>query len=236
MKPEERLIISLDLEPHKALELVSRTPQGPSFKVGMKLFTSTGPNIVRKIQEHGFRVFLDLKFHDIPNTVADAAEEAANLGVWMFNIHTSGGPAMIRMVRERLDNWSQKTGRNTPILLGVTLLTSIDEEQMALIGLPGKPAETVINWTELAIKNGCNGVVCSPAEIKTLREHFGLDFIAVTPGIRRNSDALGDQKRVATPKSAINDGATHIVVGRPIITDLDPSQATLDFIKEIENV
>lgn len=236
MNASERLVISLDLQEDKAMSLVNITPKGPAFKIGMKLFTASGPSFVRSVIEKGFRVFLDMKFHDIPNTVAEAAESAANMGVWMFNIHASGGPAMMMAAKEKLNDWSAKTGKKPPLMIAVTLLTSIDENEMRLIGLPGTPADTVMRWTEQALMAGCDGIVCSPQEIKGLRDRFGKEFVAVTPGIRRSTDAVGDQKRIATPQSSIGDGATYIVVGRPIIAAPDPAKETLEFIKEIENV
>ncbi len=236
MKPSERLIISLDLPREQALALVEQTPSGPSFKIGMRLFTSSGPEIVKAVISKGYGVFLDLKFHDIPNTVAEAAESAADLGVSMFNVHASGGPTMMKAARDMLDKWSSKIGKKPPKLLAVTVLTSMDENEMGDVGLPGKPGELVLRWTEMALKSGCDGIVCSAQEVRQLRERFGKDFIAVTPGIRRNADAVGDQKRVATPESAVADGATYIVVGRPIIAATNPAQETLAFIKELENV
>ncbi|MBP7733600.1 MAG: orotidine-5'-phosphate decarboxylase [Caldisericia bacterium] len=235
MNAAERLIIGLDLEKEKALELVKTIPNGPIFKIGMTLFTPHGRDFVKQVIDMGHKVFLDMKFHDIPNVVANAAEAVADMGATMFTIHASGGPTMIKGVRERLDKWSQKTGKKPPIVLGVTVLTSLDQNELNAIGHDKSPNELVEKLAGMAIANGCDGIVCSPQEIENLRAKFGKDFVAVTPGIRRGSDAVGDQKRVATPESAIKSGSTYIVVARPIVEDSNPKQATLDFIKEIEN-
>ena len=235
MTHEEKLIIALDLPKDQVASFICKIPKGPIFKIGMRLFTSSGPEVVRNVLEKGHKVFLDMKFMDIPNTVAEASESAFELGVTMFNVHALGGPTMIKNARAKLDEIAQKTGKKPPILLGVTVLTSMDEAEMCQIGLPGKPAEMVTRLTELALKNGCDGVVCSAQEVATLRKNFGEEFVAVTPGIRREKDATGDQKRVATPSSAIGDGATCIVVGRPILSATDPAAEAAEFIKEIQN-
>jgi orotidine-5'-phosphate decarboxylase len=216
------LIVALDLPREAdALDLVARLdPARCRLKVGKELFTRCGPGLVQRLQRCGFEVFLDLKFHDIPNTVAAACAAAADLGVWMVNVHCSGGPRMIAAARERLEGRSHR-----PLLIGVTVLTSLDAEDLAAVGCPGDPAERVLRLAELGQRAGLDGVVCSPLEAGAVRRTRGAGFVLVTPGVRPLGDAAGDQKRVMTPADALAQGADYLVIGRPITAAPDPMLA-----------
>jgi orotidine-5'-phosphate decarboxylase len=226
MKPTTPLIVALDLPGEaEALALVDRLqPARCRLKVGKELFTRCGPGLVRSLQGNGFEVFLDLKFHDIPNTVAAACAAAAELGVWMVNLHCSGGARMIAAARERLERCAHR-----PLLIGVTVLTSLDAEDLAAVGCPGDPAERVLRLAELGRDAGLDGVVCSPLEAAAVRAACGAGFVLVTPGVRPAGDSAGDQKRVMTPSEALAQGADYLVIGRPITAAADP-MAALDAI------
>lgn len=216
------LIVALDLPGEvEALNLVDLLDPGRCrLKVGKELFTRCGPAVVQSLQQRGFEVFLDLKFHDIPNTVAAACAAAADLGVWMVNVHCSGGVRMIATARDRLERCAHR-----PLLIGVTVLTSLDAEDLAAVGCPGDPAERVLRLAELGRRAGLDGVVCSPREAAVVRANCGADFVLVTPGVRPAGDATGDQKRVMTPSDAIAQGADYLVIGRPITAAPDPMAA-----------
>lgn len=186
-------------------------------KVGKELFTRAGPAFVEQVVARGFEVFLDLKYHDIPNTVAAACDAAADLGVWMVNVHASGGRAMMTAAAERLAMRSTR-----PLLIGVTVLTSLDAADLAEIGIDAAPAVQVERLAGLAEACGLDGVVCSPREVTDLRRHRSADFRLVTPGVRPIGSATGDQKRVLTPGEAIRAGADYLVVGRPVTAAADP--------------
>jgi orotidine-5'-phosphate decarboxylase len=194
------------------------------FKVGKQLFTARGPKVVRMLTERGDRVFLDLKFHDIPNTVAGAIASAASLGVWMVNVHASGGRAMMTAAREAAEK-SAQPGRPRTLVIAVTVLTSLDAAALEDIGINVEPAAHVARLARLARESGLDGVVCSPQEIELVRRECGKDFLIVTPGIRGADDAKGDQMRTATPEGAIRAGADYLVVGRPITAASDPAAA-----------
>lgn len=219
---EPRVIVALDYpaaEP--ALALVDRlTPGSCRLKVGKELFTRCGPSLVTQLVERGFDVFLDLKFHDIPNTVARACSVAAELGVWMVNVHASGGRRMLEAAREALDAASHR-----PMLIGVTVLTSLSEAELHEIGFAGTPADNVERLAALAGDAGLDGVVCSPREVAMLRAARGPGFRLVTPGIRPAGAAQGDQSRVMTPAEALSAGADDLVIGRPITAAADPMAA-----------
>jgi len=206
------------------------------FKVGLELFTALGQEAVRTVQEAGGRVFLDLKLHDIPNTVSRAAEEALKLGVEMLNLHASGGTEMMRQTVERCRTVAEKLNQRQPILLAVTILTSLDEKNLKEVGLLGPVSKRVVTLAELAQKAGMDGVVASPQEIIPIRERCGPDFVIVTPGIRPAFAESGkdDQKRVMTAKEAIAAGADYIVVGRPIRLATDPAAAMDRLLEEIQ--
>ncbi len=217
-----RVIVALDCPDAKeALALAGRLdPALCRVKVGAELYTAAGPALVEKLQQSGFGVFLDLKFHDIPNTVTGACLAAADLGVWMINVHALGGRAMMEAARAAL---ARK--RAAPKLIAVTLLTSIGAADMGEMGLSGDPREAVSRLAHLAQACGLDGVVCSAQETPTLRRQLGNGFWLVTPGIRAEGAAGDDQKRVATPRQAIAGGADYLVIGRPITRAPDPLAA-----------
>jgi orotidine-5'-phosphate decarboxylase len=223
-----RIIVALDYpSAAPALDLVSGLdPDACRLKVGKEMFTRLGPAFVEKLVGKGFDVFLDLKFHDIPNTVAAACEAAADLGVWMVNLHASGGRTMMTTARERLESLSHR-----PLLIAVTILTSLGEKDIAEVGFSGAPTDNVIRLTRLASQSGLDGVVCSPLEAGEVRPLVGPDFLLVTPGVRPASAARDDQKRVMTPLAALHNGADLLVIGRPITAAADP-QASLDRIQQ----
>lgn len=195
------------------------------LKVGKELFTHEGPIIVRALQDKGFDVFLDLKFHDIPNTTAQAVCAAADLGVWMVNVHASGGRKMMETCVERL-----KAGNYKTQLIAVTVLTSMGREDLKDIGLDIEPNEHVKRLAQLTKDSGLDGVVCSAQEAKMLRETIGKDFALVTPGIRPEGSNADDQKRIVTPKQAMLDGSTHLVIGRPITQSKNMRQTLKDIL------
>jgi orotidine-5'-phosphate decarboxylase len=194
-------------------------------KVGKELFTHEGPIIVKALQDKGFDVFLDLKFHDIPNTTAQAVCAAADLGVWMVNVHASGGRKMMETCVERL-----KAGNYKTQLIAVTVLTSMGREDLKDIGLDIEPNEHVKRLAQLTKDSGLDGVVCSAQEAKMLRETIGKDFALVTPGIRPEGSNANDQKRIVTPKQAMLDGSTHLVIGRPITQSKNMRQTLKDIL------
>lgn len=230
---DPRVIVALDYpSADAALALVERLdPARCRVKVGKELFTRAGPDLVRRLVDGGFDVFLDLKYHDIPNTVAGACAAAADLGVWMVNVHALGGRAMMEAARKALE-----AGGRRPLLIAVTVLTSHSEADIAEIGLAGSPMENVQRLAALAQGSGLDGVVCSPREVGTLREAHGEGFRLVTPGIRPSGAALGDQKRVMTPRDAIRSGSDYLVIGRPITGADDPMGVLLAVDAEIDAV
>ena len=213
------IIVALDFAAEApALALAERLdPARCRLKVGKELFTRLGPAFVERLQRLGFEIFLDLKFHDIPNTVAAACAAAADLGVWMVNVHVSGGRAMMEAARERLSRYERP-----PLLIGVTVLTSLDRADLDAIGCPGEPRERVLALATLAHESGLDGIVCSPLEASPVRAALGRDFRLVTPGVRPAGAASGDQKRVMTPAEALAAGADYLVIGRPITQAPDP--------------
>jgi orotidine-5'-phosphate decarboxylase len=222
MNGDPRIIVALDYPDAKgALALASRLdPQLCRLKVGKELFTAAGPALIEKLMRPGFGLFLDLKYHDIPNTVASACVAAAGLGVWMINVHALGGRAMMIAAREALASTNKP-----PKLIAVTLLTSMGAADMGDVGLAGNPRDAVLRLARLAQGCGLDGVVCSPQEAADLRGQCGKTFTLVTPGIRPAEAAQDDQQRVATPRQAISDGADYIVIGRPITRAADPLAA-----------
>ncbi|MHB1098416.1 MAG: orotidine-5'-phosphate decarboxylase [Burkholderiales bacterium] len=222
------LIIALDFpEADQAIRFSNKLdPALCRVKVGKELFTQAGPKLVETLMKNGFEVFLDLKFHDIPNTVAAACKAAANLGVWMVNVHAMGGSAMMKAAREAIDGSSCK-------LIAVTLLTSMGPEDLKEIGLMGEPADIVDRLATLAKSCNLDGVVCSAMEAAMLRTKFGKDFCLVTPGIRPAGSSQDDQKRIMTPKEAIASGSDYLVMGRPIREAPDPSRALQAILEEI---
>ncbi len=222
MTVESKIIVALDFPAEApALALVERLdPARCRLKVGKEMFTRAGPAFVRRLVDSDYEVFLDLKFHDIPNTVAAACDAAADLGVWMMNLHASGGRRMMEAAREQL---SQRG--DAPLLIAVTVLTSLDAADLEQIGCAGEPEERVLRLARLTRDAGLDGIVCSPREAATVRRQIGDGFTLVTPGVRPASAATGDQKRVMTPADAIAAGANYLVIGRPITAAPDPMAA-----------
>jgi orotidine-5'-phosphate decarboxylase len=205
----------------KAEALVDRLdPSLCRLKVGKEMFTRFGPPLVEDLRQRGFEIFLDLKFHDIPNTVAAACDAAADLEVWMINLHASGGRRMMENARERLEKRSQR-----PLLVAVTILTSLTADEIAEVGYRGEPAENVLRLAKLTQASGLDGVVCSPLEAVELRREIGPEFLLVTPGVRPKASTQDDQRRVMTPGEAIKSGSSYLVVGRPITASDDPIDA-----------
>lgn len=223
------LIVALDVpDAESALALAARLdPKLCRVKVGKELFVAAGPAVVGRLQERGFEVFLDLKFHDIPNTVAGACRSAARLGVWMLNVHASGGPAMMRAAREAIAHVARP-----PLLIAVTILTSLGDAELAAIGFAGSALENAVRLARLARESGLDGAVCSAHEARDIRAATGEDFALVTPGIRLPSGTQDDQARVVTPREAVRLGADYLVVGRSITGAPDPS-ATLELVRQL---
>lgn len=231
MSIDKPVIVALDYpDQSSALDMARRLdPQLCRVKVGKELFTRAGPAVVESLQGLGFELFLDLKFHDIPNTTAKAVRAAAELGVWMVNVHASGGRRMMEAAREEL---AQVAGASTQ-LIAVTVLTSMERADLAEVGLDIDPLEQVLRLARLTHDCGLDGVVCSAQEAKALRAQIGEGFSLVTPGIRPASASLGDQRRILTPADAIAAGASYLVVGRPITQAQDPAAAAAEILAEV---
>jgi len=225
LKADPRIIVALDFpEARQALNLTDRLdPSLCRLKIGKELFTAAGPALVEALVGRGFDVFLDLKFHDIPNTVAGACRAAGRLGVWMLNVHALGGGKMLRAAREAVEAFSPR-----PRLIAVTVLTSMGRDDLNELGIAGEPEETVLRLARLAAANGLDGVVCSAQEAPLLRSRLGREFCLVMPGIRPASSARDDQTRVTTPQDAIRVGADYLVIGRPITQAPDPVKVLQD--------
>jgi len=253
LKPEDRLVVALDVETvEEADRLVKRIlPTGVThFKIGLQLFTRQGPASVEAVHSNGGQVFLDLKFHDIPSTVAKAAQATARLGVWMTNLHIQGGSAMMRQALAAVRDEAARSHRKPPVLVGVTVLTSMAERDLSDLGLRKTLKDQVLYLAKLAKSVGLDGIVASPKEARAVRWTCGDEFIIVTPGIRpqeKGVDILSvkssrlveprgegdDQQRVATPSEAVQAGADYIVVGRPILAALDPVQVVQSIVTEL---
>jgi len=234
---KERLVLALDVDDFKkAEELVSElSDYVGAFKIGNQLFTAEGPKVVDMVNKKGGKVFLDLKFHDIPNTVAQAAEVATKLGVYIFNVHTSGGYEMMKAAAEASKKISLALGIRKPLILGVTLLTSINQEILEKeIGIKKRLEEQVVHLAKLAKAAGLDGVVASSWEIKEIRKACMEDFIILTPGIRPAGKSSDDQKRIMTPGEAIKLGSDFLVIGRPIRNASNPVEAAKEILKEME--
>jgi orotidine-5'-phosphate decarboxylase len=218
--PRQRLIVALDVSNAEAARKIVAAvgDSAHAYKVGMQLYTAEGPAIVRELVSSGRRVFLDLKYHDIPNTVGAAVRQAAMLGVDMLTVHAAGGGKMLRAAVE-----AGQLANPNMLVLAVTVLTSLDDVELGKIGIRGSVLDEVLRLTALALSNGCKGVVASALEAGALREEFGSGFAIVTPGVRPAGSGPHDQARIVTPAEAIAAGASHIVVGRPITEALDPA-------------
>ncbi|MAY56361.1 MAG: orotidine-5'-phosphate decarboxylase [Gammaproteobacteria bacterium] len=230
MNDNNRIIVALDFDNRAdAMTLLDKlSPQSCRVKVGKELFTRFGPELVREVQQRGFEVFLDLKFHDIPNTVAKAVAAAAELGVWMLTLHASGGEAMMRAAREALADSEHK-----PLLVAVTVLTSMAEEDLMAQGIARATEEQVQRLAAIAQESGMDGVVCSASEAASLRKLLSENFLLVTPGIRPAGDAADDQKRIVTPGDAVHAGSNYLVIGRPITRARHPDVKLQTILEEI---
>jgi orotidine-5'-phosphate decarboxylase len=230
LTPKDRLAVALDFPTTKAalalVDQLSGTCQW--FKVGMELYYATGNALIDTLRNRGFNVFLDLKLHDIPNTVAGAVRSATHAGASLLTVHASGGPAMMAAAAEAAQ------APESPRLVAVTVLTSMDAAQLAAVGITASPAEQVLRLAKLAQQSGIDGMVCSPEEVGILRAELGSDPLLVIPGIRPARSDVGDQKRIATPAIAIQRGASMLVVGRPITRAANPAEAADSILKEIE--
>ncbi len=228
-----RLIIALDFpSKNKAMQFVEQlSPSDCKLKIGFELFVSAGPEMVRELTALGFDVFLDLKFHDIPNTVASVCKAAAKLDVWMMNVHASGGSAMMQAAYDAISDFENK-----PKLIAVSVLTSMTDEQLQQTGVNAVAKDQVARLAKLAQQTGLDGMVCSAREAGLLRELLGQDFLLVTPGIRPSGSDKGDQSRVMTPANAIQAGADYLVVGRPITQANNPLEVITQINTEINDI
>ena len=223
-----RIIIPLDMEYTSAVSIADKLdPNICRLKVGNQLFTSSGPKIVKTLHDKGFEIFLDLKFHDIPNTVYESVRSAANLGVWMINVHASGGSKMLDASKKALEGFDKP-----PLLIGVTILTSISEEILTEVGFNNLDKQ-VMRLTKLTQRSGLDGVVCAASDASKVKQTCGESFLTVTPGIRPKDADLNDQSRISTPKEAIANGSDFLVIGRPITGSEDPKNALENIYKEV---
>ncbi|MGV6816021.1 MAG: orotidine-5'-phosphate decarboxylase [Thiotrichales bacterium] len=233
MSAQSPVIVALDFAAESdALDLIERLdPTQCRVKVGFESFVAFGPQFVERIQHRGFDVFLDLKFHDIPNTVAGACRSAASLGVWMLTTHASGGQRMIAAARDALD-----TASRAPLLVAVTVLTSMDERDLKQVGIETSAPRHVANLATLAKQSGADGVVCSAQEASSLRGALGSDFVLVTPGIRMTESKANtdDQRRVMTPRAAIESGSSFLVIGRPITQAPEPMSVLSEILNSLD--
>ena len=229
---DSRVIVALDFpDETQAMKLVDQiNPALCRLKIGKEMFTRSGPELVRRLVNRGYDVFLDLKYHDIPNTVANACKAAADLGVWMINIHALGGPAMLAAARSALSS------PESPLLIAVTILTSSSREDLQAVGIDQSPVEMVQRLASIAKGEGIDGVVCSAMESHRLKSSFGPEFLLVTPGIRLPTDRVDDQKRIVSPVDAIRQGSDYLVIGRPITQADDPVQKLLTINSEISQL
>ena len=222
------IIVALDLERDLALDLAkSLDPNNCRLKVGSQLFTSAGPRVIEELSTLGFDIFLDLKFHDIPNTVAQSVKAASNLGVWMLNIHASGGSTMMKAAKDATAGLV-----DPPLIIGVTMLTSLSEDDINEVGIQDI-SNQVLSLASLAKKNSLDGIVCSANDVISVKELLGKNFVTVTPGIRSSDSSKDDQSRVSSARNAIENGADYLVIGRPITQSDNPMKSLDSIIKEI---
>ena len=228
---DSKIIVALDYaDATSALNLAAKLdPNLCKLKVGKELFTAAGPTLIEQLVKKQFKVFLDLKFHDIPTTVAKACQAASNLGVWMINVHACGGAAMMQAALEGVNK-----SNHQPFLIAVTVLTSMDQSTLTSVGVSQKLDQQVLNLAKLSQQSGLHGVVCSGLEARLLKQNLPNDFLLVTPGIRPSTANLDDQNRVLTPSQALNMGASYLVIGRPITEAIDPIVALMAIQHEIE--
>ena len=230
-----RLIVALDVDSAARARQLADALRGSvgAFKVGSRLFTAEGPGFVKELTSRGDRVFLDLKFHDIPNTVAGAVDAATRLGVWMVNVHAAGGRDMLRAARDAAETASAQAGVPRPLVIAVTVLTSLSADALRETGVAREPLDYVRRLARLSQGTGLDGIVASPLETRAVREACGQEFVIVTPGIRGSQDARDDQTRTLSPREAVSAGASFIVVGRPIIGAPDPRRAAEQIAREL---
>ena len=225
---DNKIIIPLDLEYSAAINMAKNFDANLCrLKIGSQLFTSSGPQIIKELNSLGFDVFLDLKFHDIPNTVYEAVKSAADLGIWMVNVHASGGRAMLEASKKALEGFDQP-----PLLIAVTVLTSLSEDSLSEVGIKNL-SEHVLRLAELTNECDLNGVVCASTDVQAIKNRFGKDFITVTPGIRPNDSKVNDQNRISTPSEAVKNGSDYLVIGRPITGSENPTKTLEEINKEI---
>ena len=229
-RPQDKIIIALDVpDTDGAMRLLDALGTPTLCKIGLELFTAKGPSVVRAVQERGSEVFLDLKFHDIPNTVGHAVRSAADLGISMTTLHASGGPVMLEAAAKA----AAASGNSDLLLLAVTVLTSMDTAQLAATGIAVEPKEQVLRLATLALSSGIGGIVCSPLEVTAIRNSLGNDLRIVTPGVRPIWAATGDQKRVMTPAEAVKAGSDWLVIGRPITASENPKDSYAKVVAEL---
>ena len=226
-----RIVVAMDFDNADQCLAVAKqlSPSDCRLKIGKELFTACGPRVVEQLMGLGFEIFLDLKFHDIPSTTSKAVKAAAELGVWMVNVHASGGERMMIAAREALD---RRTG-HSPLLIAVTVLTSMEASDLRDIGIAGAPEEQVLRLAALTKNCGLDGIVCSAQEATLMRSHFGKDFCLVTPGIRLDTSPADDQRRTLTPAAAISAGSSYLVIGRPITQSSNPFDTCQSIIKSL---
>ena len=231
-----RIIVALDVgSREEALPLIRQLEGVEIFKVGLKLFTAEGPSLLREVKTLRKKIFLDLKLHDIPNTVAEAVKVAVKHGAHMLTLHSSGGREMMERAVDAAKKEAEKEGTDKPLLLAVTILTSLKDDQLQEIGMPADTSTQVLRLAKLAREAGADGVVCSPQEIEIIRKEIGKDLLVVVPGIRPSWAAAHDQKRIMTPSLAIQKGADYLVIGRPIIAAPSPQEAFLKILNELHD-
>ena len=226
MGSKNKIIVALDtIDTSEALKLTKLIPDVGAFKLGLEYFCANGPKGISKISETGIKIFLDLKFHDIPNTVAGAIKASLHMEPFMMTVHLSGGYNMLHRTMEEVKEYCSKKSLKTPLILGVSVLTSIDNNDFSSLGIIGKVEDQVVRLAKLAKNAKLDGLVCSARELKAVKEETGENLVLVTPGIRLTGGEVNDQKRIVTPTQAINDGANYLVIGRPITEAKDPQKA-----------
>jgi orotidine-5'-phosphate decarboxylase len=232
----KRIIVALDVgSREEALPLIKQLEGVEIFKVGLKLFTSEGPSLIKEVKILRKKIFLDLKLHDIPNTVAEAVKVAVKHGAHMLTLHSSGGREMMEKAVEAAEKEAEKEGTDKPLLLAVTILTSLKDDELREIGMTADTFKQVLRLAKLAQEAGADGVVCSPQEIEIIRKEIGKDLLVVVPGIRPSWAVAHDQKRIMTPSLAIQKGADYLVIGRPIIAAPSPQEAFLKILDELRD-
>jgi orotidine-5'-phosphate decarboxylase len=233
----KKIIVALDVgTEEEALHITGQLPEAEVFKVGLELFTAIGPSLFGKLRSQNKKVFLDLKLHDIPNTVAGAVRTGTRHGVYMMTLHTSGGKEMMERAADAAAEETTRLGAEKPLLVGVTVLTSLKTEHLRTIGVKANAEEQVLRLAGLAEEAGLDGVVCSPQEIDLVKGEYGQEFLVVTPGIRPAWAAAQDQKRILTPAQAVRKGSDYIVIGRPIIKDPSPRNAFQKILEELSQL